>query len=99
MLTYDDVPLVRGLYPPDWCEEFGMSYSAARAYRGQEIMVFSENTIRDTRPRTRIAVGKAFSSWLEKLVEAFMRTVLPDPEKTGEQLGSWVLSYLGVKHK
>ena len=45
------------------------------------------------------AVGKAFSSWLEKLVEAFMRTVLPDPEKTGEQLGSWVLSYLGVKHK
>lgn len=45
------------------------------------------------------AVGKAFSSWLEKLVEAFMRTILPDPEKTGEQLGSWVLSRLGTKRK
>lgn len=45
------------------------------------------------------AVGKAFSSWIEKLVEAFMRTVLPDPEKTGEQLGSWVLSRLGTKRK
>lgn len=45
------------------------------------------------------AVGKAFSSWLEKLVEAFMRTVLPDPEKTGEQLGSWVLSCFGLRRK
>jgi hypothetical protein len=36
---------------------------------------------------------------IEKLVEAFMRTVLPDPEKTGEQLGSWVLSRLGTKRK
>lgn len=45
------------------------------------------------------AVGKAFSSRIEKLVEAFMRTVLPDPEKTGEQLGSWVLSRLGTKRK
>ena len=45
------------------------------------------------------AVGKAFSSWIEKLVEAFMRTVLPDPEKTGEQLGSWVLSCFGLKCK
>ena len=45
------------------------------------------------------AVAKALSSWLEKLVEAFMRTVLPDPEKTGEQLGSWVLSSLGTKRK
>lgn len=45
------------------------------------------------------AVGKAFSSWLEKLVEAFMRTVLPDPEKVGTQLGSWVLSRLGTKRK
>lgn len=44
-------------------------------------------------------IAKAFSSWLEKLVEAFMRTVLPDPEKTGEQLGSWVLSRLGTKRK
>ena len=57
VLTYDDAPLVRGLYPPDWCEEFGMSYSAARAYRGQEIMVFSENTIRDTRTRAGIAAA------------------------------------------
>lgn len=45
------------------------------------------------------AVTKALSSWLEKLVEAFMRTVLPDPEKTGEQLGSWVLSYFGLRRK
>ena len=45
------------------------------------------------------AVGKALSSWVEKFVEAFMRTVLPDPEKTGEQLGSWVLSRLGTKRK
>lgn len=45
------------------------------------------------------AVGKAFSSWIEKLVEAFMRTVLPDPEKTGEQLGAWVLSCFGLKCK
>ena len=45
------------------------------------------------------AVGKAFSSWIEKFVEAFMRTVLPDPEKTGEQLGSWVLSCFGLKRK
>ena len=36
---------------------------------------------------------------IEKLVETFMRTVLPDPEKTGEQLGSWVLSCFGLKCK
>ena len=36
---------------------------------------------------------------IEKLVETFMRTVLPDPEKTGEQLGSWVLSCFGLKRK
>ena len=41
----------------------------------------------------------ALLSWLKNLTEAFVRTVLPEPEKTGEQLGSWVLSYLGVKHK
>lgn len=45
------------------------------------------------------AVAKALSSWLEKLVEAFMRTVLPDPEKTGEQFGSWVLSCFGLRRK
>ena len=45
------------------------------------------------------AVAKALSSWLEKLVETFVRTVLPDPEKTGEQLGSWVLSCFGLKRK
>ena len=36
---------------------------------------------------------------IEKLMETFMRTVLPDPEKIGEQLGSWVLSRLGTKRK
>ena len=36
---------------------------------------------------------------IEKLVETFMRTVLPDPEKTGEQLGSWVLSCFGLRRK
>jgi hypothetical protein len=41
----------------------------------------------------------ALLSWLKKLTKAFVRTVLPEPEKTGEQLGSWFLSYLGVKHK
>ena len=38
------------------------------------------------------AVGQAFSSWIEKLVEAFMRTVLPGPEKVGVRLGVWVRS-------
>ena len=45
------------------------------------------------------AVGKAFSSCIEKLVEAFMQAILPDPEKTGEQLGVWVLSCFGLKRK
>ena len=36
---------------------------------------------------------------IEKLVETFVRTVLPDPEKTGEQLGAWVLSRFGLKCK
>lgn len=44
-------------------------------------------------------LGKVLSSWLEKLVEAFMRAILPDPEKVGTQLGSWVLSCLGTKRK
>lgn len=44
-------------------------------------------------------LGKVLSSWLEKLVEAFMRAILPDPEKVGTQLGSWVLSRLGTKRK
>jgi len=38
-------------------------------------------------------------SWVKRFVEAFMRTVLPDPEKTGEQLGSWVLSCFGLRRK
>lgn len=29
------------------------------------------------------AVGKALSSWIEKLTEAFMRAILTDPEKVG----------------
>ena len=45
------------------------------------------------------AVGKAFSSWIEKFVEAFMRAILTDPEKVGTQLGFWVLSRLGTKRK
>lgn len=57
VLTYDDVPLVRGLYPPEWCTIFEKSYSAARAYRGQEIMVFSENTTRDTKTRAGLAAA------------------------------------------
>lgn len=44
-------------------------------------------------------MGKVLLSWLEKLIEAFVRTVLPDPEKVGTQLGSWVLSHLGTKCK
>lgn len=57
VLTYDDVPLVRGLYPPEWYTTFEKSYSAARKYRGQEIMVFSENTTRDTRTRVGIVAA------------------------------------------
>lgn len=44
-------------------------------------------------------VISVLSSWLKKLTKAFVRTVLPDPEKTGEKFGLWVLSYLGVKCK
>ena len=41
----------------------------------------------------------ALLSWLKKLIEAFVRTVLPDPEKTGEQLGTRAISYLKIRHK
>ena len=44
-------------------------------------------------------VGKALSSWLEKLIEAFVQTILPDPEKTGEQLGARAISYFKSEHK
>ena len=45
------------------------------------------------------AVGKALLSWVEKLMKAFIQAILPDPEKTGEQLGAWVLSCFGLKRK
>ena len=45
-----------------------------------------------------IVIG-ALSSWLKKLIEAFVRTVLPDPEKTGEQLGKRAISYFKIRHK
>ena len=41
----------------------------------------------------------ALLSWLKKLIEAFVRTVLPDPEKTGEQLGKQAISYFKTRHK
>ena len=41
------------------------------------------------------AVGKALLSWVEKLMEAFIQAILPDPEKTGEQVGAWVLLCFG----
>ena len=41
----------------------------------------------------------ALLSWLKKLIEAFVRTVLPDPEKTGEQLGARAISYFKIRHK
>ena len=41
----------------------------------------------------------ALLSWLKKLIEAFVRTVLPDPEKTGEKLGARTISYFKIKHK
>ena len=41
----------------------------------------------------------ALLSWLKKLIEAFVRTVLPDPEKTGEQLGTRTISYFKIRHK
>lgn len=41
----------------------------------------------------------ALSSWLKKLIEAFVHTVLPDPEKTGEQLGTRAISYFKIRHK
>ena len=43
----------------------------------------------------RLLLRSGFLEWKVFSV----RTVLPDPEKTGEQLGSWVLSYFGVKYK
>ena len=44
-------------------------------------------------------LGKALLSWVEKLMEAFIQAILPAPEKTGEQLGAWVLSCFGLKRK
>ena len=41
----------------------------------------------------------ALSSWLKKLIEAFVHTVLPNPEKTGEQLGKRAISYFKIRHK
>ena len=41
----------------------------------------------------------ALLSWLKKLIEAFVHTVLPDPEKTGEQLGTRAISYFKIRHK
>lgn len=41
----------------------------------------------------------AVLSWLKKLIEAFVRTVLPDPEKTGEKLGKRAISYFKIRHK
>ena len=41
----------------------------------------------------------ALLSWLKKLTEAFVHTVLPDPEKTGEQLGTRAISYFKTRHK
>lgn len=41
----------------------------------------------------------ALLSWLKKLIEAFVRTVLPDPEKTGEKLGKRAISYFKIRHK
>jgi hypothetical protein len=41
----------------------------------------------------------ALLSWLKKLIEAFVRTVLPDPEKTGEKLGKQAISYFKIRHK
>lgn len=41
----------------------------------------------------------ALSSWLKKLIEAFVHTVLPDPEKTGEQLGTRAISCFKIRHK
>lgn len=47
-----------------------------------------------------VPVLKLEQGWkFRKLVEAFMRAILPDPEKVGTQLGSWVLSRLGTKRK
>ena len=45
-----------------------------------------------------VVIG-ALLSWLKKLIEAFVHTVLPDPEKTGEQLGARAISYLKIRHK
>lgn len=41
----------------------------------------------------------ALLSWLKKLIEAFVHTVLPDPEKTGEKLGKQAISYFKIRHK
>ena len=55
--------------------------------------------LRNERRKELLRRQKKERARIEKLVETFMRTVLPDPEKTGEQLGSWVLSCFGLKCK
>jgi DNA-methyltransferase len=50
VLTYDDSPVVRGLYPQAWCSGFGMPYSVSQSRcRGRELMVFSEGVVRGSR--------------------------------------------------
>ena len=59
VLTYDDSPVVRGLYPELWCSGFGMPYSVSQSRRrGRELMVFSEGVVRGSRFGDDIEVVK-----------------------------------------
>ena len=59
VLTYDDSPVVRGLYPQAWCSGFGMPYSVSQSRRrGRELMVFSEGVVRGSRFGDDIEVVK-----------------------------------------
>ena len=59
VLTYDDSPVVRGLYPQSWCSGFGMPYSVSLSrQRGRELMVFSEGVVRGSRVGEDIEVVK-----------------------------------------
>ena len=59
VLTYDDSPVVRGLYPESWCSGFGMPYSVSQSRRrGRELMVFSEGVVRGLRVGDDIEVVK-----------------------------------------
>jgi DNA adenine methylase len=50
IVTYDNVPEIRRLYSSHRKVRFNLNYSAAKASKGQEVMVFSDNLYISKRP-------------------------------------------------